>query len=348
MASLFGSYKGRFGAALAWLRAFAPERLGAMRLGVPVLIAAGLFAVPIVGRAACPTITVGPSTLPTAIVGSAYSQTLTASGGDSPYTFSVSSGSLPTGLSLNATTGVISGTATSAGSSTFTIRARDEDSCSGTRSYTLTRSCPTITISPTSLANGTINLGYSQTITATGNSSLTFSVSSGTLPSGLALNGTSGVISGTPTTSYPNGTPISIRATSPYSCTSTRNYSLRICPTITLGSLVNGTVGSTYSDSVAASGGDSPYVYSVVVGSLPPGLSLSSSTGAITGKPTSSASTTYDSGGGRRHLHWHALIYGRSSVPDHDLVADQPCQWATGDWVFTDVDGDWRHHAAYV
>src|SRR5205823_1149512 len=84
----------------------------------------------------CATITVSPTTLPNGTAGTAYSgQTLTASGGTAPYTFAVISGSLPSGLILSA--GVISGTPTSAGSSTFTVTATDANGCTGTRSYTV-------------------------------------------------------------------------------------------------------------------------------------------------------------------------------------------------------------------
>ena len=174
----------------------------------------------------CPTITVNPSTLPNGTTVAAYSQTITASGGSSPYTFTVSSGSLPGGLTL-ATGGVLSGTPTAAGSFTFTVKATASNGCTGTRSYTLTITCPTITVNPSTLPNGRKNYSYSQTITASGGTSpYTFTKTSGTLPSGLTLS-TAGVLSGTPSGSGSVGTwTFTVQAKDYKNCTGTRSYTL--------------------------------------------------------------------------------------------------------------------------
>ncbi|MFN8176309.1 MAG: Ig domain-containing protein [bacterium] len=85
---------------------------------------------------ACPLITLSPAALPAGSVGTPYSQTITASGGTTPYTFAVTAGTLPPGLAL-AAGGVLSGTPTTAGSSTFTVTATDSASCQGQLAYTL-------------------------------------------------------------------------------------------------------------------------------------------------------------------------------------------------------------------
>jgi uncharacterized repeat protein (TIGR01451 family) len=85
-----------------------------------------------------PKIVVTPAILSSARVGVGYSQTFTASGGTSAYTFHVTSGSLPVGMSLNATTGILAGTPQRAGTFTFTVAATDANSFSGNASYTLT------------------------------------------------------------------------------------------------------------------------------------------------------------------------------------------------------------------
>jgi len=84
------------------------------------------------------TLTVNPATLPGSITGQPYSHTVTATGGTAPYTFVISAGALPPGLTLNAVTGVISGTPTSGGGATFTVQATDVNGNTGSRAYTFT------------------------------------------------------------------------------------------------------------------------------------------------------------------------------------------------------------------
>ena len=83
----------------------------------------------------CPTILLGSLLSP--LKGTAYSQIITASAGLAPYSFALTSGSLPPGLSL-AANGAVSGTATNAGVYTFTVTATDADSCASSRTYSLT------------------------------------------------------------------------------------------------------------------------------------------------------------------------------------------------------------------
>ncbi|WP_456508844.1 putative Ig domain-containing protein [Arthrobacter sp. TE12232] len=138
-----------------------------------------------------------------ATVGTAYSYTFAASGNPAP-TFRVSSGALPAGLSLNTTTGVLSGTPTAAGPATFTVTATNGVSPDAvTPSITITAStaqaAPVFTAS-TPPTTATVGAAYSYTFAASGNPAPTFRVSSGALPAGLSLNSTTGVLSGTPTT----------------------------------------------------------------------------------------------------------------------------------------------------
>src|SRR5262249_51297588 len=128
---------------------------------------------------------------------SGYSQTIVTSGGTTPITFAVTVGTLPSGLTLNTSTGVISGTPTASRAATFTITATDALSASANRAYTVTIN-PAVAITTTTLADWTVNLaGYSQTVSATGGTGAkTFAVTTGTLPAGLTLNTTTGVISG--------------------------------------------------------------------------------------------------------------------------------------------------------
>ncbi|MFN7975087.1 MAG: putative Ig domain-containing protein [Acidobacteriota bacterium] len=243
----------------------------------------------------CGTITVNPASLPNGTVGVAYSQTVSASGGTAPYTFAVTAGALPNGVVLNAATGVVSGVPTTAGTFNFTITATDAASCTGNRAYTVVISCPTITVNPASLPNGTQGVPYSQTVTGSGGTApYTFAVTSGALPPGLALNAATGVVSGTPTTA---GTfNFTITATDSLGCTGSRAYSVVInCGTITVNpaSLPNGTVGVPYSQTLSASGGAAPYTFAITAGALPPGLALNGATGVISGTPTTTGSFNF-------------------------------------------------------
>jgi hypothetical protein len=238
------------------------------------------------------SIMLSPTSLPNGTVAASYgTQTLSGSGGTPSYTFAVTTGSLPAGLSLNTNTGAITGTPTSDTSQTFTVTVTDTNGCTGTQQYTVTPACPTVSLSPGGsnpqvLTAGTVGTSYSQTITGSGaENSFTFSKTSGTLPTGLALS-SGGVLSGTPTAS---GTyTFTVTATDSSGCTGAQNYSLTMtCPTITVSpaSLPIEVINAAYTNTITASGGTSPYTFAVGSG-LPTGLNLSTG-GVLSGIPTS-------------------------------------------------------------
>jgi gliding motility-associated-like protein len=148
---------------------------------------------------ALPGINVGPSTLPGATVGIAYNQTITATGGTS-YTYAVSTGALPTGLTLNGTNGAITGTPTAAGTFNFTVTATDASTAFASQAYTVVVTPPTTLITPATLPGGGVGIAYNQNIVASGGiAPYTYSVTAGAVPNGLTLS-TSGALTGTPTT----------------------------------------------------------------------------------------------------------------------------------------------------
>jgi hypothetical protein len=260
-------------------------------------------------KSASQHITVNPlpaittQSLPQATAGVNYSATIAASGGSSPFTWSISSGTLPGGITLGSSTTssvAISGMATGASSSTVTFKIVDAAGNAATQALTLTvNPAATLTITTASLGAGAVGTAYSQTVSATGGvPSYHWSLSSGSLPAGLSLNASSGTISGTPTaagtsnfvvTVTDSGTPSAQSATKGLSITIANAPLLQITTT----SLPNGTDGSPYSATLTAIGGLQPYSWSITVGSLPNGLSLNSSTGAIAGTPTATGTFSF-------------------------------------------------------
>jgi CSLREA domain-containing protein len=237
---------------------------------------------------ACPALNWTPASLPQAQAGVAYNQTVTATGAAS---YSVQTGNLPSGLALNAATGVLSGMATAAGTYNFTVQATAAGGCSGTRAYTLTVTCPAVTLSPTSLPAGTVNTAYEQSLSATPAGNYSFARTGGSLPPGLTLSA-AGVLSGTPTTA--GSYTFTVTATGFGTCTGTRQYTVTInaaCTTISLPSLpAAGTVGVNYTGNLAGTTPSGSYTFSVESGALPPGLVLDNLFAALVGKPTTAGS----------------------------------------------------------
>ncbi len=169
---------------------------------------------------------VNPATLPAGTLGTAYAQTVSATGGNGSYTFSVSAGSLPAGLALNAATGAITGTPTTAATSNFTITATDGLGATGARAYSVTVNAA-IAVNPATMPTAMLGAAYSQTVVATGGTgSYVFTVSAGSLPAGLTLNAATGVISGTPTTAATSN--FTITATDGVGATGQRAYALTV------------------------------------------------------------------------------------------------------------------------
>jgi uncharacterized protein YhjY with autotransporter beta-barrel domain len=242
-----------------------------------------------------PTIVVGPVTLPDALQDIGYSQVVSASGGTAPYSYAVTSGSLPSGLTL-ASNGTLSGTPTAAGTFNFTVTATDANTYTGSRAYTLVVTpAPTITVAPASLPGALQAQAYSQAISASGgNGPYTFTVTGGSLPAGVTL-APSGMLAGTPAVS---GTfNFTVQATDANGYVGTRAYTQAVtpAPTITLTplSLPTALEHLPYApQTITASGGTAPYDYAVTSGSLPAGLSLSS-TGVLSGTPTDPGPFTF-------------------------------------------------------
>ncbi len=236
------------------------------------------------------TLIITTTSLPLGMVGQPYNHTLQATGGTGALTWSITAGILPAGLTLNATTGAISGTPIMpAGTSSFTVQVQDAGGLSDTQLLSMTINLPNPPqIATTTLPGGTVGQPYSQTLHATGGVGvLTWSVTTGSLPAGLTLS-SSGTISGTPTT--PGTSNFTVRVVDTFNQSDTQSLPLAISTVlaITTTSLPNAKEGQAYSTILQSSGGVPPLTWSVTP-PLPNGLNLNPATGQITGTPVAGA-----------------------------------------------------------
>ncbi len=236
------------------------------------------------------------SSLPAGTVGVAYTTSLAATNGVASYTWSVTVGTLPAGLTLAASTGAITGTPTALGTSTFTVQVKDADNFTATAALSIKINPAPVSITTTSLPNGVVNASYSATLQSTGGAPpITWSVTAGALPTGLILNAATGAITGTPTTAGTSNFSVQAADSSTPALTATKALSITVIPvlSITTSSLPNGITSTAYSATLQSTGGVTPVAWSVTVGLLPAGLSLNASTGAITGTPTTAGTSSF-------------------------------------------------------
>ncbi len=232
--------------------------------------------------------------LPAGTLGVPYSAAIAAQGGTSPYQWSLASGSLPSGLILATATGTIMGTPGALGTFSFVANVSDSSSPALTvsKSLTITVSPATLKIATTSLAAGTAGVSYQATLLAQGGTVpyLQWVVESGSLPPGLVLNGATGTISGTPTGAGTVTFVVSVSDSGSPVQTVTQSLTVTIGPGLSISSagLPQATVGIAYSGSLSGENGTLPYTWSIAKGSLPGGMSLNATTGAISGTPVSS------------------------------------------------------------
>ncbi len=231
------------------------------------------------------TILVGPQTLPSGIVFAPYSADLTASGGTPPYTFSVSLGSLPAGLSMSPA-GALRGTTDLRDTFMFTVTAADSKGATGTKTCVILVADGTLSLAPLDLLSGTIHRAYSAIFSASGGKSpYTFSLATGKLPRGLTL-AAGGQLSGTPEES---GTfLVRIMARDSVGAAGLRDYQVRIIgETITIGpnTLPDAYLGKPYSAHLTASGGTPPYKFELTSATWNAGLKINPD-GSITGTPS--------------------------------------------------------------
>jgi PKD repeat protein/predicted esterase len=313
----------------------------------------GSAQVTVSSTAAAPTITGPASALAAGTVGSAFTATMTATG-TAPIAWSLSAGSLPPGITLNPSSGVYSGTPTTAGIYSFTVRASNAAG-SDSRAFSQTINpaivSPAITGPASPLPAGTVGAATTTTFAAAGTAPITWSVSAGSLPPGIALNSSTGVASGTPTAA---GTfTFTVKAANAAG-SDTRSYGQTInpaavAPSLTLGTtlpLQGGIVGSPFSVTFTATG-TAPLTWSAL-GSLPPGITLNPSTGVYSGMPTTAGVYGFtlvvtNSAGSDTVIVSHSISSASSPTPRLPVAhwaLDEPVGPTSFDSVGTH-DGDW-------
>jgi len=182
--------------------------------------------------AATPLSIATPSPLADGSVDTNYVATLTAQGGTAPYAWTVVSGALPAGLTLDVTSGVVSGPPSTAGTADFTVQVADSASppAVATKSFALTigvAALSIVTISP--LQEATVGTPYSAGFAGSGGTlPYTWAITSGALPAGLALDSASGAVSGTPTTATTAN--FTIEATDALGTTASAPFALTVAP----------------------------------------------------------------------------------------------------------------------
>ena len=234
-------------------------------------------------------LTVATLSLPAATAGLPYLQILSATGGVGSYTWTVTAGTLPGGLSLSSG-GAISGTPSGPGVSNFTLQVSDAQGSKASRALNITVSAA-LSITTASLPSDVAGSPYQQTLAANGGAGVySWSIIAGSLPGGLSLSST-GIISGTPTTAGTSS--FTVQVADGDGTKATKALSITVAAAslaITTTSLPAAGAGTAYTATLQASGGQPPYSWSVTQGALPVGLSLSVA-GAITGTPSGGSST---------------------------------------------------------
>jgi hypothetical protein len=240
----------------------------------------------------CGPVIVSPETLPNGTVCTPYpTATFTASGGMTPYTFSVASdsvasGPLPDGLTL--ADGVLSGIPTRQGSFKVLITATDSKGCTGARSYVIDIGCPPAGPAIPLLPVKACEFHCQQIPPGCGTGPHLFSVTSGALPAGLVLF-PDGMLCGKPNT--PGDYAFDITDDSASGCP--RHYTLQVSCNIMIApeTLPNATCTS-YCEVLTASCGTPPYTFNVSSGTPPSGVILGAD-GKLCGTPTTPGSSTF-------------------------------------------------------
>ncbi|MFK0274923.1 putative Ig domain-containing protein [Ensifer sp. NPDC090286] len=243
------------------------------------------------------TVTVSPPTfaftpaagaLAGATVADAYDLTITAANGTAPYTYAVTGGALPAGVTL-AADGRLSGTPTSDGPATFTVTATDANNATGTASYSLAVAVEAPSAGPVGATVAANSSANAISLNLTGGAATSVAIATAPAHGMATVTGTT--ILYTPAAGYSGADSFTYTATNATGTSAPATVSVTVSPPVLVltpagGALANGVPGVSYSQSIAASAGTAPYSYTVSSGALPGGLTLDASSGSISGRPS--------------------------------------------------------------
>jgi Putative Ig domain/Ricin-type beta-trefoil lectin domain-like len=244
------------------------------------------------------TVTVTNPGNQTGTVGTAASLQIqaTSSGG---HTLTYSASGLPAGLSISSTTGLISGTPTTAGTSSVTVTATDSTGASGSATFTWTVSAAAnkVTVTNPGSQTGTVGTAASLQIQASDSASgqtLTYSATG--LPAGLSISSTTGLISGTPTTAGTSSVTVTATDTTGASGSTTFTWTISAktgnTVTVTNPGTQTTVAGTAVSLQIKASDSVTGQTLTYTASGLPAGLSINSTSGLISGTPTTAGSNS--------------------------------------------------------
>lgn len=243
------------------------------------------------GSGSAAALHVTTASLASGTVSTAYQTQLAATGGTAPYTWSVTAGALPAGITVTSS-GDIQGTPTAAGLASFAVQTLDSNGTSAAASLKLTINSAqtTLAIGDTTLSPAQVNTAYAAQFNISGGTApYTCTVVASTLPKGLQQNGCG--ITGTPTTA--GSTTFELSVTDAGGASTSSPIALTVAPTtltVLTSSLPSTVVGSTYATNLSIAGGVAPYTCTVKSGALPAGLTLNNC--QIAGTATSAGTTT--------------------------------------------------------
>jgi len=222
--------------------------------------------------------------LPRGVVGTPYSYTFKPIGGAPPYTYWFLAGVLPPGLSISSD-GQLTGTPTAAGTYAFDVNGHESSGKDTQASFTLTV-LEKLTVTTNALKSATVGSPYTATLTASGGGELRWWVSAGVLPDGLTL-ASNGTISGTPTAAGSSTFTVTVSDGGLRSDTKQLTLLVAAPLAVAAGELPPAVAGKPFmAPPLTATGGVPPYAWSLAGGTLPPGLSLDSASGVVSGTPT--------------------------------------------------------------